>query len=703
MEITSKITIRDKIFENFRTFIKDENQVGDTLSSVSPVKFQGTRTLISRRAYLMRLAYKPETPVAAISLLFPPEICWAAGFVPFNWEMFASLLASHSKVIDMTNKGAAPVPRCSFINSLKGASLSGILPPPNIILSSSAFCEGVGFMFSELKDFFGRQHLHLDIPAYLNDSTLTDAANHLKMIYHSLCDMNLISPDKRMENLRKAMYFSMLARKEYNELAEIRKKYAPLDLGLEPLQWHTVFLAMFGDESGYRICRQLREDVEKYALTQPKSDGIPVSTFGLIPYGRTEIWTKLKEAGAYVTFEGVNYMGDSKLLNPDAIEFETEETLFKTLVYNLMHAAMHGLELKNNSNHFIDLAKESGAKGMITFVHEHCQMLAVRLDEVERAAEEKGLKSVSISGDCILGMPPGPSGIRLGTFLNSLGNKARQKKEQSVIAGINPKEGYRVGIDFGSGFSKFVQIDNKNQVVKNEIFNSGIDYPYLLREIRKKINTDQDVRFGIAGVGGDNPLFKDTVHLQTTEISALIQAVHLLFPDEAEFMVVDIGTQDVKVLKFYKDEDEPWVNTNKSCGAGTGMVLKQILERWQQTNPEIKFSDLDEMASEATATELVNTTCGIFAVTNVVSALVKSDIHHRKQILKGVYKYIAEQAIKLMPAHERHQGRVLLTGGIANHFTLRAIFADQGFELVELPSFIHPQFLVAYGTAVSIQ
>lgn len=707
MEISTRMSIRDSIFEKFREFIKDDNQQGDTLSSVAPMQFQGTKSLASRRSYLMRLAYKPETTVAAISLLFPPEVCWAAGFTPFNWEMYASLLASHSKIIDMTNKGTAPVPRCSFINSLKGACLSGILPPPNLILSTSAFCEGIGYMFSELKDYYGKEHLHLDIPGYNDSLAMDTAAKQLKVIYHKMCDQNSIDAKKRLDNLRKAVYYSTMAKIEHQQIAEIRKKYAPLNLGLEPLQWHTVFLAMYGDESGYRIMKQLKEDVQKVAETQgPSKEGIPVAVFSLIPYGRSEIWAKLKDANAFTTFEGVNHFGGCKLLDPESIKYKSEDALFQSLVYNMAHSTMRGLSVRKNSQNFVELARDFGSKGMITFAHEHCQMLAVRLDEVERASNKTGLKSVTISGDCILGMPPGPSGIRIGTFLNSLDEQKKFLKKEKIndllVYNHESIDTYRIGIDFGSGYSKFVQIDHLNKVIKQDACPSGIDYPHLLNEIRQSIGAGKNMKFGIAGVGGDNPAFMNSVDTQTTEISALIHAIHVLYANQSDFTVIDIGTQDVKVLKFYEPQDEPWVNTNKSCGAGTGMVLKQILERWQQTRPDITFDDLDKMAFDASNSELVNTTCGIFAVTNVVSALVKSDDEHRKQILRGVYKYIAEQAIKLLPVNERHAGKIVLTGGIARHKTLQSIFIEQGFELMPLPQQLHPQFLVAFGTALSI-
>ena len=698
---------REQAYTTFKSFLNESNKGGNTLISSAPVRFPGTKSLAAKRAYYTRLAFKPDIKVAAISLLVPPEICWASGFLPFNWEMFSSLLASHSKIIELTNRGTAPVPRCSFINSLKGACHSGILPAPDIMISSTAFCEGISHMFGELSDNLGKQHFHIDINGYLNDISVKSLSLYLTEIFKEMCWSNDLSISDGEKNLRKVMYHSTMAKNEYLQICNLRKQNAPLDLGLEPLHWHFLFSAMWGEESGYHVCKKLKEDIinEIQVKRQHKNGtGLPISIFSLIPYGHSDIWNKMNESNVYTAFEGVNFIGDYLLPDMNAIEDMSLDDLMQNIAYNLINTPMRGLDIEKKSRDFMRNALESGAKGMLIFTHEHCQMLAPRLDEVEKAATAVGLKLTSISGDCILGMPQGPANIRLGTFISSLS----QEKNKIQIHTENDQEKkkeypfFRSGIDFGSGFSKYVVIDGANNLVNYGILSSGIDYPKLLNQIKERITNSNRIEFAIAGVGGDNPGFKNLVRHQTTEINALIKAVNFLYYKEQNYTVIDIGTQDVKVLKFTGNESNPWINTNKSCGAGTGMVLVQILERWQQTNQGIRFDDLDQMAFEAANVELINTTCGIFAVTNVVSALVQSNEARRKDILRGVYEYIAEQAIKLLPGIDKQGGRVILTGGLARHKTLQKIFAERGFELIPLPEDIHPQFVVAYGTALSL-
>ncbi len=704
---TTQVNYRESAFEKFRSLSSGTRPKGDTLSSAAPTILPTTKAFMSKRLYMMRLAYRETSKVAATSLLIPSEICWAADFIPFNWEMFASVLATNPKVTNLTNKGSYPVPRCSFINTLKGAHMQGVLPSPNVTLSSSAFCEGIGFLFSEMADEFKVPPVHIDIPGFTSKENIAQCGMQIESAYNQLCDVNEIPEEKREERFRKAMFYSTLAKLEYSEICEIRKQNAPLNLGLEPLHWHFLLSTVWGEESTLDLCKKLKKDiiehVSKHAHT--KDSGIPLGIFALIPYGRTPIWEKLIKEKAYTTFEGVNYLGDSQLLSADEIHELPVSKLFENLAYNLIKSPVRGLEVKDKLDTFMKEAADTGAKGMILFSHEHCQMLASRMNEIESTAVDNNLKFVGLGGDVILGMPQGPTNIRLDTFLASFKDIPKPQKADKANNQNNKPEtnnGIRVGIDFGSGFSKYVIIDNEHRWLQHGIFNSGIDYVMLLDNIKRKLFKMKDYKIGISGVGGDNPNFSSLANHQTTEINALITAVRHIFDSET-LLVIDIGTQDVKVLLFDDMSRAPWVNTNKSCGAGTGMVLVQILERWKQTEPDITFEMLDNMALEATQGEVINTTCGIFAVTNVVSALVQADEEGRKNILKGVYQYVATQALKLLPANLNTKNHpLLLTGGIAKHKSLQKIFDEMGFELLKLPEHMKSQHVVAYGTALSI-
>ena len=707
-DVPEMLKNKDAAYNRFRKFSKDTNREGRTLASSGEIRFSATKSLAARRTFLLRDAFKAENKVFATSLMVPSELAWATGYVPLNLEMYSSLLASHSGILGLADKGSLTTPRCSFLNALIGAQKEGIVPPPEIVVSSTAYCEGVSYILEEVGSFFGADHQHIDLPQYLSHMTIEATAENLEDIFTKAYQKNGLTKNEAESNLRSVMYNSYLAHKLYLEIWELRKKYNPLNLGLEPLHWHGQFMPMWGDDKLPEILGRLKAELIQYINTDPDiNKGLPIAIYSLIPYGRTEVWDKLNDYNAFTTFEGVNFIGDYQV--PDLKHYSkmSIEDIFFNMALNLMNTPMRGGDVVRKTDGLVSEMHQLGSKGLIIFSQEHCQMLVPRIQEAENAATRYNIKAVSLGGDCILGMPKGPTSLRLDTFLSNLGTKkavdsAGLHTESVKIKFNDKKEGLRLGVDFGNGFSKFLILDKNGDIVKKGLFSSGIDYPSILKEIKSLIPLGSQFHLAVSGVGSENPKFRDMATLQTTEINALIKASKTIFSDKKDFIVVDIGTQDVKVLKFVDEESGVWVNTNKSCGAGTGMVLVQILDRWQHTMPEMTFDKLDEMAMQAEKSELVNTTCGIFAVTNVVSALIQADDNRRNEILKGVYEYIAAQAIRLLPSADRVGKEIFLTGGVARHKTLRKIFKERGFILLELPSKLHSQFLVAYGTALSL-
>ena len=716
--ILGQAGLKEQAYEKFRKFSKDTNRNGKTLASSSEIKFAATKSLVARRTFLFRRAFQPEYKVLAMSLMVPPEIAWAAGYIPFNLEMFSSLLASHSQIMGLSDKGGLTTPRCSFLNALIGGQKEGILPPPDLIVSSTAYCEAVSYTLEELSVSYKVEHKHIDLPHYTNEITIEAVYDNIEEIFTKAYLKNNISERDAEKSLKQVMYNSFMARKEHMELWDIMKKRAPLNLGLEPLNWHSQFLPMWGDERLPEINRKLKEDV--LSLIQKgelKESGIPLAIYGLIPYGRTDLWEQMNDYNAYISFAGVNYIGDYQIPDMNAYHKLSHKELLRSIATNLLNTPMRGGNIIEKTDRFVHEMKELGSEGMVLFSQEHCQLLVPRIQIAEQTATKYGINSVTLGGDCILGMPKGPTTLRLGTFLSNLQSKSSKdvllsnradKEFQNIPKGkkikFNNKNLIKLGVDFGNGFSKYLMLNNENEIVKQGLFSSGIDYPSLLKEISAFIPKGIEYNLAVSGVGSDNPKFKNLANNLTTEINALITATKVLFPKKKNFLVIDVGTQDVKVLKVKDYDSNIWINTNKSCGAGTGMVLVQILERWRHTIPGISFDKLDDMAYKAEKAELVNTTCGIFAITNVVSALVQSEVNSDRQneILRGIYDYIASQAIRLLPFEDRNGGEIFLTGGIAKHKTLQKIFTEKGYRLISVPDYFHPQYLVAYGTALSL-
>lgn len=698
---------RTDAWRDLAGWLPAERDQGNTIATTIPIRLEGTRDLAAARLELVWRAFRPNAEVAAVSLLVPPELCWAAGHIPFNWETFASFMASHAGIAELANLGSEETPRCSFVNALKGSYIKGLLPRPNLGISSSAYCAGIGYMFEELTVGFDVNHIHIDLPEYSRSLALDYVASQLEEVYFHLCESAGIDRGERDQRLREAMAASYRARKAYVDLFRIRRDNPHLDLSLEPLLWHFQFFAWWGTERGVTICEMLRDEVRSLAETAepPQHDeGHRLAVFSLYPYGRTQLWAELQSANVSSAFEGVNWIGEQEIPELDPEYEQPVEDVFRELALGLMSSPMRGGQIQQQVEDAVDAMQDFGTEGVLLFSHDQCQMLNPRLKIVEQVAAEKDLPVCVLNGDCLLGVPMGQAGLRLRSFLAGLREtEARTPTVQSSHAPSRSSDlGYRLGVDFGSGYSKYVLIDPDSQIIDHGCFPSGIDYPALLDRILEGAAREEDCSLAVAGIGADNPLLKEYAQVSTSEITALMVAVSNVTNLDAPLLAVDIGTQDIKVIKYAGADRAPWCNTNKACGAGTGCVLAQILDRWRQSEPEMSFDQLDELALNASRGETINTTCGIFAVTNVVSALTLADDERRAEILRGLYEYIATQAVRHLPPEDRKGGRMLLVGGLARHKTLRAILRESGFDLVRLPNGLSPQFVVAYGAALTL-
>ncbi|HLP59671.1 MAG TPA: 2-hydroxyacyl-CoA dehydratase, partial [Candidatus Deferrimicrobium sp.] len=569
---------RMKAWSVFREFSGEKSKQQDTLAASLKIKLPTTLAITVNRATTIRRAFRPGEKVAAISLLVPPEICWAAGFMPFNWEMFGTLLATHPRINDLVDRGSEKTPRCSFLNSLKGAFLKGLLPVPDVVLSSTGYCEAANYLFEELAGEFGVPQFHLDIPCYSHAPAIAQQTGQLRDVFVNLARLNGLTDEEMELRFREAIDLSVRAKQIYRDVVNLRREHPFLDLSLEPLVWHFAFFPLWGATKGCELCESLKKDIGAEIQEQEKKPnrGIPVGIFSQFPYGASSVWPEMIGAGAYTVYEGINCLED--LFFPDMAHIHglPMEKLFEYLAVNLVNTPMRGGDIRGQSKKYMEKTKNAGATGFIIFSHDQCQLLAPRLSPVEKAAAAVGLEVCVINGDCITGVPRGQAQLRLKTFLSRL-SQTRTKDQNFVLAKVSKRQynagHYRLGVDFGSGYSKYVVIDSQNRIIKKGMFHSGIDYPARLNEIMAAMPDeppDRQYRIGITGMGGDNIQFNSTVHYQTTEINALITAVRYLLHNEAALLVVDIGSQDIKALKFANMVEKPWYNTNTSCGAGTG-------------------------------------------------------------------------------------------------------------------------------------
>jgi predicted CoA-substrate-specific enzyme activase len=179
-----------------------------------------------------------------------------------------------------------------------------------------------------------------------------------------------------------------------------------------------------------------------------------------------------------------------------------------------------------------------------------------------------------------------------------------------------------IGLDVGSRTAKRVDYDNK--IISTEIVDTH-DWKKLLEDakgtiistgyFRKKIPHDFDV----------------------TEITTAIYGVRHFIKDGIE-AIVDIGGQDTKVIDLRTND----FRMNDKCSAGTGAFLEFIAKYF-----DIGIEDLERYHFQGEKIAEINSTCSVFAQSEVVSKLVEG--YSKEEVIKGVHYAFARKIGQMIP------------------------------------------------------
>jgi predicted CoA-substrate-specific enzyme activase len=167
-----------------------------------------------------------------------------------------------------------------------------------------------------------------------------------------------------------------------------------------------------------------------------------------------------------------------------------------------------------------------------------------------------------------------------------------------------------------------------------------------------------------------------------TELTAARWGVRRVAPD-AE-VIVDIGGQDTKVQDLRTNR----FVLNDKCSAGTGAFLELVASYFGR-----EVSDLAGMAAEAEGAAEVNSTCAVFAMSEMVSQLVAG--RSQADVVAGMHRAFARRIAELVPEAD---AIVLLGGGARNGGLVRELESvlDREVRVPEHPSFVNAVGAVEY-------
>jgi len=221
-----------------------------------------------------------------------------------------------------------------------------------------------------------------------------------------------------------------------------------------------------------------------------------------------------------------------------------------------------------------------------------------------------------------------------------------------------------IGLDVGSTAAKMVWIENG--------------------DIKFRITSTHKWKELVAGIDGDDIIstgyFRNSVphRASLTELTAAIYGVRHYFPNSE--VIVDIGGQDTKVIDVRNNN----FLINDKCSAGTGAFLEFVANYFR-----IELHELSTMHAEALRIPDINNTCGVFALSEMISQLVGG--YTKEEVIAGMHYAFARRISYMIPEARS----IVLIGGTVKNQGLVAALRDVLKKEVLIPD--EPQIINALG------
>lgn len=253
---------------------------------------------------------------------------------------------------------------------------------------------------------------------------------------------------------------------------------------------------------------------------------------------------------------------------------------------------------------------------------------------------------------------------------------------------------YYLGIDIGSLSCDAVVIDKDGVITASSVVPTGARNLEAVARVRREvtagagISTEKICAIVATGYGRDR--VEDRI-ASVTEITCHARGIQALLPKTD--ILVDIGGQDSKALRFDKEGRVEQFAMNDKCAAGTGRFLEAMARAL-----EVDIDQLGSLGMGANGDLTLSSMCTVFAESEVVSLIAEGmDV---AQIVNGLHRSIANRTLMLIRrvASGTNGLKVAMSGGVAyNRGVVEALSRTIGNGIAVPPQ---PDIVGAYGAAL---
>lgn len=240
-----------------------------------------------------------------------------------------------------------------------------------------------------------------------------------------------------------------------------------------------------------------------------------------------------------------------------------------------------------------------------------------------------------------------------------------------------------LGIDIGSREVKIILMEDNNIIKKKKVSTMSFYRDYCKFDGKVIVDlanlnmgkVDKAVSTGYGKNNTDLKLFTPINEIKAHIYGAVYQTLL------KDFILLDIGGQDVKVVKVEKGITTD-LELNEKCAASCGRYLENMAS--------VLEISLDQMSKYSENPVDLNSTCAVFSESELIGKIAEGVTMER--LCAGVNYSLYK---RLRPLLSKFRGKnLVLTGGVANNTAIKKYLKNDYDEIVSVEE---PQFNGAIG------
>jgi benzoyl-CoA reductase/2-hydroxyglutaryl-CoA dehydratase subunit BcrC/BadD/HgdB len=359
----------------------------------------------------------PDAPVVWVNGLFPPELIWGLGVIPFYPEIVSAMTANvglSGPSLARASDAHYPLDICTFHRNAAGLALDGVFPDADVYLSTSNVCDIAAQMIASQAFQSGKEYFLVDVPPSDDQESLAYVERQLQELVERLSESLGITFD--LERLRQAIRLSNQAREYYQEVRRLRRsRPAPLR-GSSQLNQLALIATAFGTPDAvayYRALRDYTGDLVERGASEQEHQRYRLYWMHLKPYFPTELMSWLEDdLGVVIAFEEASNVWWEPL---------DERRPLQAVAHRILSQYYNG-PIERRLETTLRCVREFEAQGVVQFHHWGCRQSTGALRVLRDALREQGIPFLEMDGDCIdeANLQMGPLRTRVQGFLEML-------------------------------------------------------------------------------------------------------------------------------------------------------------------------------------------------------------------------------------------------------------------------------------------